>query len=952
MYKITLLHITLFIVAITILSSTSFAQKLDESVVYSNNDSSTEQATKFYTDWVFARDGELGQTLYSQVPSDTILSITVSCSQLTGDDTLVCYTLFYKNLPFKKGVSSRDLNIEYGKNKNTNQDFLNIVKDYGVIPPGKYFTELKISTADSCVVFNAVYYQDVDSILEIGSSVRQKVNNFFSPQKNKLFATSHSPSAHRQNVKLTPLSRNELLIVNSRFSKRNNVLKSVPIILSGKNYMAIYYREWFLGYYEVYRGKQMKNKISQERQRLQNGITSSIKKDFDNINGLTSEFKKQYSRDNKKDQNGYIDVFSNWANDQEPGSQQDNNYQEYRGVINTDVLGIPVSIEGFYTSQDKGRIAKASYLRLHYNVDKTRSDIEDGIGTYKSKFRDATSQSGIYEYATQAFISKCENAIAAYYNDLLSEYGLSKEVVDMHRGDVVQIAKDSTVHVDVDKLKKNKKEIEGKYAEVKKLQAKISKYNRVVEQYKDGLYFDSALVYDKISKVNKGKSASTKDLAKSAVNMFPDGKTKKILSGLTSLDIGLLNEYESNYTMSGQMLKGGKVGYDFNLVKATMAMGKTEYVSRAGYLDRYNSTMLRLDFKQYRQQKLGVIYYLNSPTKQVFESDNFKDGVSIPTYQDPIHVFSLLYDGKVNKDLSIKAEVANSQRKSNHEMTIGLDNMAILASIDYKVPKTLASLFVEWEHVGKKFENNTLPYLRSAIDRYAIKGETFLFRSFLKLGVQYNLMKQSTFSSTGYNRKWGFDIRTRSKRYPNVYISYKPYSTFRSYTDTFAVQQRPMVGEVWVARGNYSIRSKHHSHSFAAIFNKNSSTFDTSNYKSNTAQLMYIYTSKKSIINTSLGWMSVPSVDNGDLETYFANAGISRMINEQLYLSFSQDIAFASFGLQRLSSYVAGEYALSKLPLKLRLQLKYGSYKSLENMPFTKLWGIGVGVNFYFENKN
>ena len=74
----------------------------------------------------------------------------------------------------------------------------------------------------------------------------------------------------------------------------------------------------------------------------------------------------------------------------------------------------------------------------------------------------------------------------------------------------------------------------------------------------------------------------------------------------------------------------------------------------------------------------------------------------------------------------------------------------------------------EWEHIGRLFENNSIPYIRAATERYTVAGKSDFFKKFLTVGIQYNFMKQSTFASTGKSRKWGFDVKTNSRRYPTI----------------------------------------------------------------------------------------------------------------------------------------------------------------------------------------
>lgn len=909
---------------------------------------SLSSSITFYFDWICVSNNNLYQGIYSKVPYDTVSTIIVECFQLLANDSIRCYTLKFKDQNINKGISTRKISIDNALiNNSSDLDFLKAVQNFGVIPPGKYITKLKVLNKEDSVIYKNVIYRDVDSVLKVGSKIREQINNHFLIEKFTFFKVEKTTKS-----KLPPkaVSNDQLDMTCGRLNKKVKGINAVPYQYLGKSYIDVYHKEWFLGRYEIIDRRHMKERIENERQQLLQSSYTTLNNDFLNFNSVTSSIQNISLKKEKNDQDAHFDVFSNWSNGQEPGSNQSNNYQEYRGLINTNIFGIPVNIDGYYTTQDKGRVAKASYIRLHYDVTKVRSELTDNISAYKSKYNESVSKIGTFDYACKTFISNGQSTIRNYYQELQSEYGIDEDILKRNNGNIDSVLVDSTYLNTAKDVRQKKDKIKETYEKIQKLEAQVVKYSNMVQQYRQGLYFDSALVYDKIKGVTNYQEMSTKDLAKSAVDIMPNGKSKKFLSGLTNLDIGFLNEYESEYTMSGQMLKGGKIGYDFDVVKTTLSIGKTEYISRSGNLDNYISTMLKLDFKPIRKQKIGLIYYLNSPTKQILESNNFKDDVSIPTYKNPVHIISLIYDGKITKDLAVKTEVATSQKKSEDDFSINKNNIAIQTSLNYTLPIAPISFSGEWEHVGKGFENNTLPYLRTAIDRYTVTSNVELFKSFIIVGMQYNLLTQSTFSSTAYNKKWGFDIKTRSKRYPNIYMSYKPFSTFRSYTDTLIIQQRPMVGEVWIARGMYNIRRKHLAHSFAAIYNKNNSMLDTFDYESNTAQLMYILSTKKRIVNASVGWMSTPGVDREALESYFVSVGVSNNINEQTQVNLSQDLSFASFGLQKTSTSLGGSYRFEKIPVAVVLQFRHSMFKLSEIEPNTKLWSLGLGLNLYFKN--
>lgn len=903
---------------------------------------------RFMVDWPGVEGNAVIQTLYSSIPTDTIVDVELLCYQITEGDSILCYHSKFRDLDIKNGVSTNKLDLEKSLVGNsTDPTFFEIVRKFQVIPPGEYVTILRIFANDTVVITKNEFHRDVDSILKQGSVLRETVNSHFLDSKKRLRKAKTSSVTQLKRPLNKPLSEEELGKANTALNRKlkSDEVNTEPQVINGRSYSAMYYKNRFLGRYEIIQGPEMKTKIQGERSRVDKKPASLINTEFASFTNVTSGTKDVFKKKEKKNNNkGSIDITSNWANEQEPNSEQNNNFQEFRGQLSTTILKLPVNIEGFYTTQDKNRIAKASYLRVSYDVDRVKSQMSEEVNGFKSKYNESKSKVGNFDYATQAFLNSAKNEESKLCKELAEKYGIDKVQLDQSNGDVNALLANKT-QLDISQ----KDEILDKYAKIEKIQASITKYSGMANQYKDGIYFDSALVYDKLKNI-ENDDVSQKTVAKAAENMLPDGKTKKFLAGLTSLNIGILNEYESKYTLSGQTLKGGMIGYDFDLVKITTAFGKTEYVSRDGYVDRYNSSMLKFDFKPVFEQKMGLIYYINSPTKQVFQSDKFKKDVSIPTFIEPVHIISINYEGKILSNLNFHSEGAASFKKSEKTKDVNKDNTAIVSTLDYLIPRIATSFMLEWEHIGKTFENNSLPYIRNSTERYSLAGKKTLFRSFLNVGIQYNFIKQSTFTTTGYSKKWGFDIKTNSKRYPNVFISYKPFSTFRSYTDTLIVQQRPMIGEVWIARASYRIKRKYISHNFTLVYNKNSSNLDTIDYTTSTLQGGYMLSTKNNVITTNVGWASLPVSNQVNIKSYFLQVAFNRRFNEQLCMNVGQEISLAAFGLQRTSTSLGGSYSFVKLPVIFRTDLRYAKYKMNEFSNYKDIWAVQLGLNIYFKD--
>jgi hypothetical protein len=276
---------------------------------------------------------------------------------------------------------------------------------------------------------------------------------------------------------------------------------------------------------------------------------------------------------------------------------------------------------------------------------------------------------------------------------------------------------------------------------------------------------------------------------------------------------------------------------------------------------------------------------------------------------------------------------------------------AMTHSVDYALPRIPVNVNGTWEHLGNAFENNTLPYIRSGTERYTLGVSADLFRSFLSLKVDYHYLTQENFSATSYNRKWGFDVRTHSRRYPGVSLSYKPFSTFRSLADTLQIQQRPVRGEVWTARSSYQIRRRKQIHRFTVLYNKNSSTADTVSYTMSMTQLGYLYTCKDLNLTLSLSKMDVPgnfADGNGIVSSYMTTVACSKMVGKYLNVTVSPDLAFCAWGVQRQSGTLGLSFTVPNKPIQIRSAFRYSKYRLNEADVPIELYAGNLGLNWQF----
>ncbi len=927
---------------LTIVSSLCFAQQANSVV-------------RFSLDPLHAEQKYVYQPLSFSIPTEIKASVRLRCYQYNAVDSICVYDLVFDKVKLRKGIHHIELNLEKNsKAYKIEYTFLEAIKRFNQLPPGFYGTTVVLYD-ESKTIYAETYTYNIDSILPAYSGLRQSLNKSFVTGKRTGLVTNRLK-------RLSPISQDDKRIqqaanlTGKNASKQSGVTST--IVKKGNTvYNALYYHNWFLGYYEQHERAEMVNQANTETDLLKNNPASLLKTDLPQFTSVSSQFKKANAKDNDQQEEieGSIDIIGNFSNGQEPNSAQDNNYQELRSDLHTEILNMPVAIEGYYTTQDRNRKAKASYIRVRYDLEKQKEKLNKEVGNYKGMYERVGESGQSMTNGTTALLNQLQQQQVLSAHQFQSNYRISGDKLMVSGGDVEELAA-GTDSATAAKLRKDKDAIKQRYRQMQETQTKITKYQKLLDQYRNAQYFDSSLNYSKIQEATGSKDYSYKSLVKAAGNILPESKAKSFLSGLTKLNIGILNDYESNYTISGQTLKGLNFGYDLSLFTVGLTAGKTEYVSRNGDVDRYNTYLLKLDLKRVGKQKIDLIYYGYTPTKQILDDPSFtKTDLSIPSFRQPVHIVSLTHSGTIVKGLQMESEAAYSYKNTRANSDIDLHHTAIKSGLQYELPKMPVHLKAEWEHVGKQFENNALPYTRAGIERYTLATDFSLFKSFLKAGIQFNRVQQSTFYSTGYNTKWGFDLQTKSKQYPNLLVSYKPFSTFRRAEDTFAIAQRPVFGSVWIARATYQFKRKPANHRFMLSYNRNKSTVDTLSYQSHTLQASYIYTSTKLTFTANSGWSSQPYyMPDGTMLTnsvVFGGVSGSKRITKQLMVNLGQEIAYAGFGLQRRATTLGLNYRFEKLPFTVYTQCRYAGIRANETTAVKNIWFGQLGMQCRFKTQ-
>ena len=944
---------------------------------------------------VLDNNGKLYAGVYYQADSAMSVTIDYRCYKFnTAVDSILICRYSTDALRLQKGVHERALFFTGSQSDiYAHPAYLKILNKAGTIPPGNYKVFITLATAGHST--EKILAHQVDSNLTATSPLRKELNQTLVPErKAKVLGISFAKEAKAVNS----LASNTAKTVDRAAGKVDRLFKSkgltsVTTKRDGKELINLYCDDWFVGRYEVNLDQSLNTQVKKQQDALTQPVTSLATNELEGYKSLLSQVRELTKlKKEERELSGELELTGNWANAQPEYSQQDNNFYEVRGRVETTVQDIPISIEGYYTTQDKNRQIKASYIRVHYDADKAKDGLMNLVGGFKNQFSQTLSKGKGLEQVYGSYLENLKGEKNVLLNDLEKETGVSdinttsldttglqQQIVASLRQkmtDTVVVAdsnnSDSLTKAQrtqraalrtADSANKIYQKALKRYERLVALEQTGRKYYALVEQYRNTNYVDSAFGYDKLKNLDKADAMTYKQLAKSAAGLLPEGKVKKFVTGLTNLDLGIFPKDLSKYTMAGQQLKGIDVGYDLGFCQVGATYGKTEFAGRDGTLDKYAAYSGRVLFQPAKQQKVTLVYYGYSPSTSAMAKDTFfKDmDIATPTFKQPVHIVSAAYEGTIAKNVRVDGEIATSFRSGTATKIkdqLSSENLAWHINAEGMIPKTGIHIETGYEHGGESFQNSTLPVNLSGTDLFKIAGKGDLFKSFLTLGIEYNHIQQQSFSATGNNSKWGFEIATHSKQYPSVSLSYKPYTTFRSYTDTLAVPQRPLVGAVWTGRATYQFKKTGgRCWRFSAVYNKSSSEIDTTAYGSNLVQANIIYSTKT--------WMAMGSVGNMDqstngapiadapahTRTTFGMVSGSYPVTKSSVLNGGIDMGVAGFGMSKYGVNAGISYRMKKLPLTTRVVGRYSSYRLTEAMGWKPVYSGSVDLLWQFKMK-
>ncbi|MBX9449211.1 MAG: hypothetical protein KL787_05620 [Taibaiella sp.] len=280
------------------------------------------------------------------------------------------------------------------------------------------------------------------------------------------------------------------------------------------------------------------------------------------------------------------------------------------------------------------------------------------------------------------------------------------------------------------------------------------------------------------------------------------------------------------------------------------------------------------------------------------------------------------------------------------------DQAAVSADLIAAVPGTEYLVSLNYERVGKGFKNNSLPVSFSGIERMSARVDGTLFRSSVLFGAEYAYLVQNSMYTSGNQAKWGFNLKTNWKRWPNVSFSYKPFTSVRSPYDTFNIPQKEMIGNLLSGKINYQYKGRNRDIFRATLMlNQSTSLMDSIRFQSSMLQVNFSY------IHPVYSLMVAFGANNMESDYYESAHPIYNQnqfvllqgnykITEGLSVSMGGDVAKSKIGISKYGFNAASSYTFEKIPLSIRLSGRYSSFILEEFSPWKKIYSAGLDVSY------
>src|SRR5690606_26159221 len=279
----------------------------------------------------------------------------------------------------------------------------------------------------------------------------------------------------------------------------------------GKQRHQVFYQDRFVGYMDIDPYASIKDIPGQ---RTSEPVSARVPLNTGQQQPMFSQLRTQGRQQKNKEIKGSISLSTHLSNGQEAYGEQENNVYDLYGQMEVPILGMAFQLDGFYTSQDKGRVAKASYFHWHYDANEAKSTLMALISSYRDRYQQSSSSLGVFEQIYVTPIGQIKGDQSLLWTQMSSVasidmQGFKKDTSGLYQAMVSQAIKSAdslNKEVGEGALSKLPDYEQGvmkryhlaadTYAKIQALNERLEHYEGLLEGYGQRQYYDSLLAYD------------------------------------------------------------------------------------------------------------------------------------------------------------------------------------------------------------------------------------------------------------------------------------------------------------------------------------------------------------------------------------------------------------------------------------------------------------------------
>lgn len=483
------------------------------------------------------------------------------------------------------------------------------------------------------------------------------------------------------------------------------------------------------------------------------------------------------------------------------------NYSELGGTVQFELFNNIIDFNFYVTTLDKNRTSKARFINFDYDREQVEQKIEDAFLAYRDHFESRKQQFLLVE---NEFETAINNKVSSIHKELKDTLLMNEYLSALSDGDISSMEVSSISD-----------SIKGIVHESMVLMDQLKQLRNV--NIKDSLNYRDF--------IGKLSSKSEYQNFLQDPNFDPSLLKEKAISKKWSIQkLSLGNSYLDNSfkDLNSTYFNGFQFSFDTPLGKTSVYSGKVDH------LDYFSSNLkqtmigtafdsrtfyrssIYFNYLSYTNDLQDIKVYFNEDSE--WSSPKFKgSSLGVGIKSQPIKAFSIIAEVQKNLNDDMIKEVANINLR---------DQLNILFETSLSLPFQSTELSLKYDETGKYFKNINTSVQKSGVSIIEARIRTLFYMSRVRLELLGLQVLQSNLSTESQQLKWGAVVKTQFKGYPNLELSYHPYSTIVLTDSLNPFDHKQVLGEVLKSQAVYQKKYLQDHWMFVLTFVRSSSTFE------------------------------------------------------------------------------------------------------------------------------